>query len=147
MVRKRMPASALLWRTKGWLVVLMVLALAGCSPTSDPEPEPTRSRTAPVDTIAAAAEGQRIVLTAGVIAVLGDRAFVVDDVDLPDQGLLVLAPEPADVRRPDLVTVDGVLRRFTFAAFCTPFGLAQAAPYEPFEGRKVLVATSLRSLA
>ncbi|HJT95995.1 MAG TPA: hypothetical protein VJ777_29300, partial [Mycobacterium sp.] len=86
---------------------------------------------------------------AGVIAVLGDRAFVVGDVDLPDQGLLVLArtPKAADVRAPDLVTVDGVLRRFTFAAFCTPFGLAQAAPYEPFEGRKVLVATSLRSLA
>lgn len=150
-MRKWVPAPALQLRARGWLIVVMCLALAGCGLSSDREPEPAPSpapsRTVPLDTIAAAAEGERIVLTAGVIGVLGDRAFVVIDVDLPDQGLLVLTPEAVDVGAPDLVTVDGVLRRFTFPAFRVPFGLVQAGPYEPFEGRKVLVAADVRSLA
>ena len=127
--------------------MVMCLALAGCDVSADPEPEPMPSRSAPLDTIAAAAEGERIVLTAGVTGVLSDRAFVVGDVDLPDEGLLVLTPAAVDVAAPDLVTVDGVLRKFTFPAFRVPFGLVQAGPYEPFEGRKVLVAADVRSLA
>ena len=109
-----------------------------------PEPKPERSVT--VNTIARLRPGDRHVVTAGVGAVLAERAVVVRDVDLPEQGLLVLTATATDLRAPVLVTVDGVIRLFTFDAFRVPFGLTDPAVYHPFEGRKVLVAGRVRSL-
>jgi hypothetical protein len=134
-------------RVPRWLPAAMCLALAGCGVPWDsepPEPEPTRSAT--LNTIARLEPGDRHVLTASVGAVLGERAFVVHDVDLPEQGLLVLTPTATDVRAPVLVTADGVIRRFAFDAFRVPFGLSEAAAYQPYEGRKVLVAGDIRSM-
>jgi hypothetical protein len=128
--------------------MVVCLALTGCSLPWDREPaEPEPSRSAQLNTVAAAAEGDRMVVTASVRAVLGDRAFVVSDVDLPAQGLLVLTPVAADVHTLDLVTVEGVVRRFAFQAFRVPFGLAEPAPYQPFEGRKMMVAGTITSFA
>ncbi|MCA2219029.1 hypothetical protein [Jidongwangia harbinensis] len=130
------------------MVLAVCLALAGCdAPWRDeiPEPEPTRS--AVLDTIAATDVGERLVLTASVATVLGDRAFVVRDVDLPDDGLLVLTTTSTGFRAPDLVSVEGTVRRFTFAGFKVPFGLSGPRPFQLFEGRKVLVAAKAQSLA
>jgi hypothetical protein len=97
-----------------------------------------------VNTIARLEPGERHVLTASVGAVLDDRALVVHDVDLPEQGLLILTPTVTDLHAPDLVTVDGVIRRFDFDAFRDPFELTRPASYQPFQGRKVLVADVVR---
>ncbi|HET6530079.1 MAG TPA: hypothetical protein VFH03_05620 [Actinoplanes sp.] len=147
-MRNTAPSPASRKSAGAWLVVVVCLALSGCSLPWDREPaEPKPSRSARLNTVAAAAEGDRIVVTASVRAVLDDRAFVVSDVDLPAQGLLVLTPVAADVQTLDLVTVDGVLRRFAFQAFRVPFGLGESAPYQPFEGRKMMVAGNLTSFA
>jgi hypothetical protein len=147
-VRKTAPSPASRRRIGAWFVMVMCLTLTGCTLPWEHEPvEPKPSRTARLDTIAATAEGERLVVTASVGAVLGDRAFVVTDVDLPDQGLLVLTPAAVQLRAPDLVTVDGVVRRFTFPAFRVPFGLAEPLPYQPFEDRKAMVAADIRSYA
>jgi hypothetical protein len=147
----RTPAS--LSATGVWPLLVAALAvfmaLAGCG-TGDrePEPEPEPSHTSQLNTIADAEEGERLVITASVVAVLSDRALVVHDVDLPEHGLLVLTPVvAATMRAPDLVMVDGLVQRFTFSAFQVPFALEEPAVYQPFEGRKALVAAEIRSFA
>lgn len=143
------PSSQRRRRPRGWLVVLAVcLALPGCDlpwGNETPEPEPTRS--AVLDTIAAAEPGERLVVTASVVTVLADRAFVVRDVDLPENGLLVLTTARTAFRAPDLVSVDGVVRQFSFESFKVPFGLSDPLPFQLFEGRKALVAARVQSLA
>lgn len=123
------------------LTVLLCTVLTGCGlpwDSAPPEPKPERSTT--LNTIARLQPGDHHVVTASVGSVLEERAFVVLDVDLPEQGLLVLTATATDVRAPVLVTVDGVIRLFTFDAFRVPFGLTDPAVYRPYEGRKVLVA-------
>jgi hypothetical protein len=146
MARIRPPSGR---HTRAWLIVLLVcLALVGCdTPRRDeiPEPDPTHSEV--LDTIAATDPGERLVLTASVTSVLAHRAFVVRDADLPQNGLLVLTTARTELQAPDLVSVDGTVRHFTFESFKAPFGLPDPIPFRPFEGRKVLVAATVQSLA
>ena len=130
------------------MVLAACLALTGCDlpwGNETPEPEPTRS--AVLDTVAATEPGERLVLTAGVVTVLADRAFVVRDADLPENGLLVLTTARTDLGAPDLVSVDGTIRQFSFESFKVPFGLSDPLPFQLYEGRKALVADKVQSLA
>ena len=104
------------------------------------------SHGARLNTVAAADLGKRLNVTAIVEAVLAERAFVVRDPDLA-HGLLVLAPIASDISPADVVAVEGTVRRFAFDEFRVPFDLTELAPYQPYEGRKVLVAAAVRSLA
>ena len=146
MVRIRPPSGR---HTRAWPVVLLVcLALVGCdTPRQEEIPEPGPTRGEVLDTIAATDTGERLVLTASVVSVLADRAFVVRDADLPRDGLLVLTTARTELGAPDLVSVDGTVRQFTFESFRVPFALPEPIPFRSFEGRKVLVAAKVQSLA
>jgi hypothetical protein len=100
-----------------------------------------------VTTVTATDLGERLNVTASVVAVLADRAFVVNDTGVTGHGLLVLTPTATDVSPPDVVAVDGTIRRFSFDGFRAPFELTQRSAYQPFEGHKVLVAAEIRALA
>lgn len=127
------------------LVMCLILA-AGCtSLANQDEPDPTPS--VHLDTVAAAGIGERLVVTASVADVLAGHAFVVQDVDLADQGLLVLGRVPADLAPTDLVTVGGTVELFTLARFGARYDLTDAARYQRFDGIKVLVADQVRSWA
>jgi len=116
--------------------LLLAAILAACSgPPPAPAPAPQRP---PQDTITRATEGTRLTVTASVERVLGPHAFVVRDADLPDDGLLVLVTTRAEVRRQQLVTVEGVVIRFRYADH-TDLGPADPSEFERYEGRKVLI--------
>jgi hypothetical protein len=138
--RRRAPVLTLL---------LLCLVAASCTSARDAprdEAAPTPSG-AVLDTVERVAVGDRLTITAAVVRVLAPRAFVVSDVDLPDRGLLVLGDGPAGLSRNDLVTVSGTVDRFAFDRFRFPYDLADAGAYGSFEGRKVLVASAVRSWA
>jgi hypothetical protein len=131
-------------RLTAWcLVVLACLSVFACSSSDEPTPEPSPSP--PLNTIEASEVGDRLTVTASVADVPAGRSFVVRDVDLPDDGLLVLGE--SDVRVPALVTVVGTIERFTFDRFSDRYELTDAAAYRRFEGRKILVADDVRSWA
>jgi hypothetical protein len=129
------------------VVLLMCLIFAtGCTSLTNPdEPDPTP--TPKLDTVAAAGIGERLVVTASVADVLAGHAFVVQDVDLADQGLLVLGRAPADLAPTDLVTVGGTVELFTIAHFGPRYHLTDPARYQRFDGHKALVADQVRSWA
>jgi hypothetical protein len=112
-----------------------------CSKQAGGAPRPSPS--AAFDTIAASEVGSRLVVTASVVAAPPGRAFVVRDADMPEQGLLVLGQ--TDVAASGLVTVEGTVDLFRFEVFSDRYELTDPAPYRRFEGRKVLVADTVRS--
>jgi hypothetical protein len=126
-----------------WLALLACLSATACSSSEDATPEPSRSPLS--NTIEASEVGTRLTVTASVADVLPGRSFVVRDVDLPDDGLLVLGE--ARVRTPALVTVEGVIERFTYDRFRDRWKLTDAAAFLRFEGRKFLLAEDIRSWA
>jgi hypothetical protein len=139
-----MSAPALSGRLVAWCIALLAcLALLACSSSDEATPEP--SRRPPLDTIEASEVGDRLTVTASVADVPGAGSFVVRDVDLPDDGLLVLSE--AEVQVPALVTVEGTIERFDLDRFSGRYGLTDAATYRRFEGRKILVADEVRSWA
>lgn len=139
--QRRAPAVAVL------LMLLMVSAQACWSPSWGTAPaEPAGSSGVGQNRVAAADLGERLNVTAIVEAVLAERAFVIRDTQLP-HGLLVLEPTAADVSPTDVVAVYGTVRQFNFDEFRAPFELPDRAPYQPYEGLKVLVAAEVRPLA
>lgn len=137
-------------RWRGTTALLACLALApavGCANDPDPAPSPSPRTTTPASTLARASVGDRLTVTATVAAVLTARSFVVRDVDLTNDRLLVLAERPADVRHPDLVTVTGIVVRFRYADYQERFELSGVVDYRPYEGLKALVADRVTSLA
>jgi hypothetical protein len=132
-----------------WPAILAALILlTGCTPPWDRDrPDALPSRTPPPSTMERVEPGDHLTVTAGVATVFSDHVFVVRDVDLPEQGLLVLSPVPTQLEPPDLVTATGVIRLFRYAELKGPFWLGDPAPYRPFEERKVLLATDVRSQA
>jgi hypothetical protein len=94
----------------------------------------------PLGTLETTDTGSRIVVTAGVSAVLTTQSFVVRDVDLPAQGLLILGDVPPGLGRPDLVTAYGIIERFDYSRYVTTYDLGPASAYARYEGRKLLVA-------
>ncbi len=115
------------------------LLSGGC--TREPAPEPPRpAETGPASTLARAAVGDRLTVTASVDRVVGDGGFVVRDVDLTDGTLLVLTRQAVEVRPPQLVTVEGTVVLFSYGDLDGGPGLGDAAGYRAFDGQKALAA-------
>lgn len=125
------------------LVLLTCFSAFACSSSDEVTPEPRRSP--PLGTIEASELGDQLTVTASVADLPVGHSFVVRDVDLPDDGLLVLGE--ADVRVPALVTVVGTIERFSFDRFRDRYQLAERPAYVRFEGRKILVAEKIHSWA
>lgn len=134
-----------------WPVVLLVAAVSstGCgrwarADVHDPRP----TRFVPHDTVTDSRIGAELVVTATVASLITVNTFVVQDADLPRPGLLVVVGGgPAALHRDDLVTVRGRIELFEFRALAPRYGLAVAAPYVPFQGRRIVVADAVRSWA
>jgi hypothetical protein len=118
------------------LLALTLAATAACTADKpEPQPRPVVDR----DTIAAAELGERLTITARVVRTLDSTAFVVQDVDLPTGGLLVVARDSVDVRPPILVSVRGTVRTFHYADHANA-GLGPRTLYEAFEGQRAVMA-------
>lgn len=129
-------------------LILCALLPAGCGWSGGPEPAaPTASPSGAQDTVSAAHPGDRLVVTATVAAVLTPESFLVSDIDLPENGLLIIGTAPQTLRRPDLVTIDGIVRSFDYARFAEQYLLGGPAWYEDYQGRHVLVADRVSSYA
>ena len=128
------------------LLLVVFLLASGCTGRDD-EADVRPTHSAPPDTIAATRVGARLTVTASVVRLLAARAFVVRDVDLPPDGLLVLGDRPSGLRTRDLVMARGTIQVFAFDRFGTTYQLADSAPFAPYAGRKVLVADLVRSWA
>ncbi|MEU4244720.1 hypothetical protein [Actinoplanes sp. NPDC026619] len=132
----------------GGLLALLAGTAAACTPDREPMPavtaDPSPSGVA-LRTIANHKTGDRITLTAGLSRVLNDQAFVVRDVDLPDQGLLVLGRVPAGTRPPALITVSGVIAVLDSDLAGIPDDLDATADITPFRNRKIVIADTVRS--
>jgi hypothetical protein len=89
--------------------------------------------------------GDRVTVTAAVTAVLTTQSFVIDDVDLPERGLLVLGGPASGVHDRSLVTVRGTIQRFELDRMAEPNQLPADGGFARFEGRKVLLAESVQS--
>lgn len=145
-----MPLSYIAQRSRSMLyaAVFILLLVSACSPECDAgRTEPAPARAGQQNTITASNEGTRMIITAGVTAMLSPRAFVVRDADLPDQGLLVLSDARTDLRSHDVVTVYGVIRQFDHARFTDQLDQVEPAAYQKFEGQKILVAADVSSRA
>jgi hypothetical protein len=123
----------------------MLVLLTGCSAFSNRdavEPEPTRSTA--LNTMDTVSVGTRLTVTAAVASLITPTSFVVEDADLPREGLLVLDVTAPVLHPSDLVTIDGDIMLFSFAGLAARFGLTEATSYADFEGRKILRARDVR---
>ena len=139
------------WRQYG-LLVIAVICLAptsSCGARRDSHPPavspPTARASAAPKTIATSEVGDPLVITAAVAAIITAQAIVVSDVDLPEQGLLVLGVVPGDLERRDLVTVKGVVDKFDFTHFAARYRLEHPDRYRKFTNRKIVLAHAVRS--
>jgi hypothetical protein len=137
----------------GFLSLLTLCLLMACTPAgpaSDPAPTFETSTAPPGETlrtIAGSEIGAVLTVTAALVTVISDQAFVLSDVDLPERGLLVVGTLPDGARPPDLITARGAIAAFEFEQFSRTYGLDQPARYDAWQGRKVLVAHEVRSWA
>lgn len=121
-------------------LVLAALPSAGCTWDPAPQPSPRPASTSPSSTMARAEIGDRLTVTAAVERVVDDAAFVVWDVDLADDSLLVLTRQVVEAAPPQLVTVEGTVVRFSYRDLLGRPGLGDPDAYRSFEGRKALAA-------
>ena len=134
-------------------IVLLIFAVAACtSPgrwhgTEPTAPAPSTSTPATVRTIADSAIGDRVTVTAVLATIISERSFVVQDVDLPDRGLLALGHLPENTSPTDLLTMRGVIATFDFDRLAWTSGLGPDSRYEKFLDRKILIAHDVRSWA
>ncbi|MEU4426579.1 hypothetical protein AB0F81_38655 [Actinoplanes sp. NPDC024001] len=98
-------------------------------------------------TIAVSNIGDQLTVTGAIERVLGPTTIVVDGVDLPKDGLLVLGRPRTGVRVYDLVTVTGTVARFAYDQMAPTYELTGADPYREFADRKVLIADEIQSHA
>jgi hypothetical protein len=126
--------------------IVVLFGLVGCSSSPQPTPEPSSTRIE--DTITATDVGDHLVVTASVTQVLDERAFVVQDVDLPSAGLLVLCRmTPPTLTPPDLVMVDGHVQQFSYPGLSPQYRLTGPDRYRPWGKAKILVADDIKRLA
>lgn len=125
------------------LALALVLSTAACSGRGDDAtpPGPTVSA-APSVTARQLEPGTRVEFSAAVTRVLGERAFVVADADLPAGGQVVVSEAPVTVRVTDLVTVSGRVESINRAAFAR-YGVTDAQVIQS-SGGVVVVASSVR---
>ncbi|MEU8230461.1 hypothetical protein AB0C12_12780 [Actinoplanes sp. NPDC048967] len=133
------------------VTVLLIFAMAACSSPgrwhgTDPT-VPSPSATATVRTIADSEVGDRITVTAVLVTVISERSFVVEDVDLPNRGLLTLGHLPEHSGQGDLLTMRGVIATFDFDRLAWTYGLVRDSRYEKFQDHKILIAQDVRSWA
>ena len=110
-------------------------------------PTPTASSSVSLKTLASSAVGDQLTVTAALVGVIGTRAFIVHDADLPDRGMLTLGHLPDHARPADLLTMRGVVDTFEFDRLAWTYGLVQDERYDKFRGRKILLAHDVRSWA
>lgn len=123
-------------------LILLTGGASACHAADEPTPAITANLSPSgeaLKTIANSGVGEHITLTAGLSRVLTRQAFVVRDVDLPEQGLLVLGELPAQARPPALVTITGVVTIYH------PEGLGEDSELADFRDRKIVVADTVRS--
>ncbi|MEU4214140.1 hypothetical protein [Actinoplanes sp. NPDC026623] len=135
------------WTTAGVICAFLLVLVGGCTSVRHHEDDPRPRSTALLNTIEVSNVGTRLMITAGVSTVLTKQSFVIRDADLPDQGLLILGDGPAGLEPPSLVTVYGVIERFTYSRFFTTYDLGPASVYERYEGHKFLVAADITTWA
>ncbi|MBQ0906080.1 hypothetical protein [Micromonospora sp. U21] len=121
------------------VAVLLAAGCTGAAPQPTPKPVPT---TAP-GTVARAELGERLTLTASVERIITGAAFVVRDLDLTDGTLLVLSVAASAPAPPQLVTLEGIVIRFSHRELSERYHLGPPGPYQDFEGRRALVARNL----
>ncbi|MEV4544369.1 hypothetical protein [Micromonospora echinaurantiaca] len=121
-------------------LILAALSSAGCTWDPAPQPSPRTASTSPPSTLARAEIGDRLTVTAAVERVVDDAAFVVWDVDLADDPLLVLTRQVVEAAPPQLVTVEGTVVRFSYRDLVGRPGLGDPDAYRSFEGQKALAA-------
>ncbi|RAO50151.1 hypothetical protein GAR06_00664 [Micromonospora saelicesensis] len=130
-------------RTRPALAALapVVLLAVGCThPTAAPAPRPDPEPATRPGTVARAAVGDRLTVTAAVEQVITDNAFIVRDADLTDGTLLVLSTGPSAPAPPQLVTVVGTVVPFSHRDLANRYHLGPAGPYRTFEGGRALAA-------
>lgn len=120
-------------------LVVAAASAGGCTREPAAQPPP-RAALTPPSTLARAEVGERLTVTAAVELVVDDVAFVVRDVDLADDALLVLTSGTVEAAPPQLVTVEGTVVRFAYGDLAGRPGLGGPDDYRAFEGRKVLAA-------
>jgi hypothetical protein len=125
----------------GVVLVGALIIAVWAAPQKVPDANPTDAT--PIGTMARAQPGDRLVITAGVVRVLSTDAFIVNDADLPPQGLLVLSPAvPNGVRQTALVRLDGVVTFFRSSEF-PHLSLGDSALLRPYEDEKALIADQI----
>ncbi|QGN48687.1 hypothetical protein GKC29_18910 [Micromonospora sp. WMMC415] len=117
--------------------LVAALLSGGCSRDPGPEPPQRPSSTSPPSTLARAAVGDRLTVTAAVERVIDEGAIVVRDVDLSDGSLLVLTRQAVEATPPQLVTVEGTVILFSSGDLAAEFA---PHPYRAFDGKKALAA-------
>jgi hypothetical protein len=130
----------------------MSLVLVACT-SSHRVPDPTTASGDPpaaapsvtLKTIRDSEIGARLTITAVLVTVLSEHSFTVYDVDLPDQGLLVLGHLPVSAQPNDLITVRGVITTFDFECLRSACGLDEEERYEVFRSRKILATQDIHS--
>lgn len=127
------------------IVLWAGVVLAGCTAPEEPVP-PAASVPGPHSTMASAHPGDRVVISVAVSAVLTTDSFLVYDVGLPEDGLLVLGDAPRGLRRPDLVRISGVVEQFHYDRFTGEYDLGNPTWYEDYDDRKVVLADRVTTL-
>ncbi|GIJ44051.1 hypothetical protein Val02_09370 [Virgisporangium aliadipatigenens] len=130
------------FRARFVVLAACLLVAAGCRAAPERAPSGDRTTVA-ADTVGRARLGARLVVTAAVVKRLGAYALVVEDVDLPAQGLLVFARHPVDADPPVLVTAAGTVAVFRGTDFA-PDQLEDRRLFAPFEGRRALLSAEVK---
>jgi hypothetical protein len=123
---------------------LACLVLTGCGRHRD-EPDAASPKPRLHDTVSDSRVGTRLTITASVLSVIGDRACVVGDADLPPAGLPAIGP--VDVHPVDLVTIEGTVVVFDQDRFSSTFGITGVTTIRNFQGQKVLLIDRVHSWA
>ncbi|MDG4833824.1 hypothetical protein O7627_31600 [Solwaraspora sp. WMMD1047] len=124
------------------LVGAIVVALAAACTGDDPEPAPDPTGAAPSASALLLTPGTSVDLTATVARVLGARAFLVADTDLPPDGQVVVSDQTVEVRVTDVVTVAGRVEKVDRAALAR-YGVSDPQ-VSSISGGLAVVATSVR---
>jgi hypothetical protein len=141
----RYPAGPIRRRPVLAVLASITLLAAGCGHPQEQAPPPPRTTHAVRGTMSGAAVGDRLVITASVDRVLSAGSFVVRDVDLPAEGLLVLAAHAPDGLAPAvLLQLDGTVALFRYRDIPRAL-LGEASLYRVYEGKKVLIADRVQA--
>jgi hypothetical protein len=125
-----------------WVQALILVGVTAACTGADPKPTPDPEPTTPSVSARRLEPGTSVNLTATVVRVLAENAFLVADTDLPPDGQVVVSGTPVTVHVTDVVTVGGRVERFDAASFAR-YGVSDPQVHA-LSGGVVVVATSVR---